>query len=57
MNTNDIVLALNAEISRLQQVKALLIDTSSSHPCKAQTRPIRRRVWERQGYQPQTGRI
>ena len=29
MNTNDIVLAIDAEISRLQQAKALLTDTSS----------------------------
>jgi hypothetical protein len=29
MNTNEIVLAIDAEISRLQQVKALLTDTSS----------------------------
>ncbi|MEA3006655.1 MAG: hypothetical protein QOI94_1924 [Acidobacteriaceae bacterium] len=27
MNTNDIVLAIDAEISRLQQAKALLTDT------------------------------
>jgi hypothetical protein len=29
MNTNDIILAIDAEISRLQQAKALLSDTSS----------------------------
>jgi hypothetical protein len=29
MNRNDIVLAIDAEISRLQQAKALLTDTSS----------------------------
>ena len=29
MDTNDIVLAIDAEISRLQQAKALLTDTSS----------------------------
>jgi hypothetical protein len=29
MNTNDIVLTIDAEISRLQQAKALLTDTSS----------------------------
>ena len=29
MDTNDIVLAIDAEISRLQQAKALLADTSS----------------------------
>jgi len=29
MNTNDIVLAIDAKISRLQQAKALLTDTSS----------------------------
>jgi hypothetical protein len=29
MNTNDIILTIDAEISRLQQAKALLTDTSS----------------------------
>jgi hypothetical protein len=30
MNTNDVVLAIDAEISRLQQAKALLTNTSSA---------------------------
>src|ERR1700691_142358 len=34
MNTNDIVLAIDAEISRLQQAKALLTDTLSLTPAK-----------------------
>ena len=29
MNTNDIILTIDAEISRLQQAKAVLTDTSS----------------------------
>ena len=34
MNTNDIILAIDAEISRLQQAKALLTQTSSPTPAK-----------------------
>jgi hypothetical protein len=34
MNTNDIILAIDAEISRLQQAKALLTQTSSLTPAK-----------------------
>jgi hypothetical protein len=34
MNTNDIILTIDAEISRLQQAKALLTDTSSPTPAK-----------------------
>ena len=57
MNTNDIVLAIDAEISRLQQAKALLTDTSGLTQCKAQTRPTSRCIWERPGNQVQTGGI
>jgi hypothetical protein len=40
MDTNDIVLAIDAEISRLQQAKALLIDTSSlTHAKRKPGRP------------------
>jgi hypothetical protein len=40
MNTNDIVLAIDAEISRLQQAKALLTDTSSlTHAKRKRGRP------------------
>jgi hypothetical protein len=39
MNTNDIILTIDAEISRLQQVKALLTDTSS--PTLAKRKPGR----------------
>ena len=40
MNTNEIVLAIDAEISRLQQAKALLTDTSSlTHAKRKQGRP------------------
>jgi hypothetical protein len=56
MDTNDIVLAIDGEISRLQQAKALLTDIQA-HPCKAQTRPTGRCIWERQGNQLQTGGI
>jgi hypothetical protein len=34
MNTNHIILTIDAEISRLQQAKALLTDTSSLTPAK-----------------------
>jgi hypothetical protein len=34
MNTNDIILTIDAEISRLQQAKALLTQTSSLAPAK-----------------------
>jgi hypothetical protein len=34
MNTNDIIITIDAEISRLQQAKALLIDTFSLTPAK-----------------------
>jgi hypothetical protein len=34
MNTNDIILTIDAEISRLQQAKVLLTDTSSLTPAK-----------------------
>jgi hypothetical protein len=34
MNTNDIILTIDAEISRLQQAKALLTQTSSLTPAK-----------------------
>jgi len=34
MSTNDIILTIDAEISRLQQAKALLTDTSSLTPAK-----------------------
>jgi hypothetical protein len=34
MNTNDIILTIDAEISRLQQAKALLTDTSRLTPAK-----------------------
>jgi hypothetical protein len=34
MNTNDIILSINAEISRLQQAKALLSQTSGLTPAK-----------------------
>jgi hypothetical protein len=34
MNTNDIILTIDAEISRLQQAKALLTQTSSPTPAK-----------------------
>lgn len=41
MNTNDIVLAIDAEISRLQQAKALLTDTSSlTHAKRKPGRPV-----------------
>jgi hypothetical protein len=41
MNTNDIVLAIDAEISRLQQAKALLTDTSSlTHAKRKPARPV-----------------
>jgi hypothetical protein len=41
MNTNDIVLAIDAEISRLQQAKALLTDTSNlSHAKRKPGRPV-----------------
>jgi hypothetical protein len=39
MSTNDIVLAIDAEISRLQQAKALLTDTSN--PTVAKRKPGR----------------
>jgi hypothetical protein len=40
MNTNDIVLAIDAEISRLQQAKAFLTDTSSlTHAKRKPGRP------------------
>ena len=40
MDTNDIVLAIDAEISRLQQAKALLTDTSSlTHAKRKPGRP------------------
>jgi hypothetical protein len=34
MNTNDIILSIDAEILRLQQAKALLTQTSSPTPAK-----------------------
>jgi hypothetical protein len=41
MNTNEIVLAIDAEISRLQQAKALLTDTSSlTHAKRKPGRPV-----------------
>ena len=41
MNTNDIILTIDAEISRLQQAKALLTDTSSPTPAKRKPgRPV-----------------
>ena len=41
MNTNDIVLAIDAEISRLQQAKALLTETPSSTQAKRKPgRPV-----------------
>src|ERR1700733_7482046 len=41
MNTNDIVLAIDPEISRLQQAKALLSDTSSLTHAKGKPgRPV-----------------
>jgi hypothetical protein len=40
MNTNDIVLAIDAEISRLQQAKALLTDTSSLTAKRKPGRPV-----------------
>ena len=41
MNTNDIVLAIDAEISRLQRAKALLTDTSSlTHAKRKRGRPV-----------------
>jgi hypothetical protein len=41
MNTNEIVLAIAAEISRLQQAKALLTDTSSlTHAKRKPGRPV-----------------
>src|SRR5882757_9213188 len=55
MNTNDILLAIDAEISRLQQAKALLTDTSSLTHAKRKTRPTGRCIWERQGNQLQAG--
>ena len=40
MNTNDIILTIDAEISRLQQAKALLTDTLSlTHPKRKPGRP------------------
>jgi hypothetical protein len=40
MATNDIILAIDAEISRLQQAKALLTDTSSlTHAKRKPGRP------------------
>src|ERR1700722_11558746 len=39
MNTNDIVLAIDAEISPLQQAKALLTDTSRLPPPKHKPGP------------------
>ena len=40
MNTNDIVLTIDAEISRLQQAKALLTDTFSlTHAKRKPGRP------------------
>jgi hypothetical protein len=40
MNTNDIVLTIDAEISRLQQAKALLTNTSSvTHAKRKPGRP------------------
>jgi hypothetical protein len=35
MNTNDIILSIDAEISRLQQAKALLAQASSPTPASA----------------------
>ena len=41
MNTNDIVLAIDTEISRLQQAKALLSDVSSvTHAKRKPGRPV-----------------
>ena len=41
MNTNDIVLAIDAEISRLQQAKALLTDISRlTHAKRKPGRPV-----------------
>jgi hypothetical protein len=41
MDTNDIVLAIDAEISRLQQAKALLTDTPSlTHAKRKPGRPL-----------------
>jgi hypothetical protein len=54
MNTNDIILTIDAEISRLQQAKALLTDTFSltlPHPRKAQTRAPGHYIWGRQSNQ------
>ena len=34
MNTNEIILAIDAEISRLQQAKVLMTQTSSLKPAK-----------------------
>jgi hypothetical protein len=34
MNTNDIILTIDAEISRLQQVQALLTQTAGDTPAK-----------------------
>ena len=41
MHTNDIILAIDAEISRLRQAKALLTDTSTlTHAKRKPSRPI-----------------
>ena len=39
MSTNDIILTIDAEISRLQQAKALLTDTLSPTPVKRKPGP------------------
>jgi hypothetical protein len=39
MNTNDIILSIDAEISRLQQAKALLTDTSTLTGAKRGCKP------------------
>ena len=46
MNTNDIILTIDAEISRLQQAKTLLTQTSSLTPAKRKPGASNRRIWE-----------
>jgi hypothetical protein len=55
MDTNDIVLTIDAEISRLQQAKALLTGTFQPH--SAQTRAPGSYIWEQQSNQLQSSGI
>jgi hypothetical protein len=51
MSTNDIILTIDAEFSRLQQAKALLTDTFSLTRAKRKLGRPCHCIWERQSNQ------